>query len=1161
MTLKNVTLDDKYDLTQSRVFVTGYQALVRATLMQQERDRRAGLNTAGYISGYRGSPLGTLDQQFVRAKAHLDRQNVLFHSGLNEDLAATAVWGTQQAELRGEGKYDGVFGMWYGKGPGVDRTGDVFRHANFAGSSKNGGVIALMGDDHTAESSTTAHQSEFHFVDVMIPILNPAGVQEIIDYALYGWAMSRYCGSWAALKCMHETVESTAVVDGSLDRVKIVIPGDDAFKMPPGGLNIRLVDGILDMEARLHDYKRDAMLAFVRANKLNRVVISGGRNPKIGIITVGKSYLDVRQAFDELGIDEVKCNDLGIKVYKVACPWPLSRRELKEFAEGLDLIIVVEEKRSLIEVQVREELYGSANQPVVIGKRDEQENWLFPVKGALDPNDVAIAIGERVLRRGHVEELANRVSRLKQAQSAVAAMTDVSARTPYFCSGCPHNSSTVVPQGMRAYAGIGCHFMSQWMDRNTLGWTHMGGEGANWIGEAPFSTRKHVFQNLGDGTYNHSGYLAIRAAAASGVNITYKILFNDAVAMTGGQRNDGGLSVPIIARQVAAEGAKKIVVVTDEPWKYPSDANFPPGVTIHHRDDLMAVQTSLADVPGLSVLIYDQTCAAEKRRRRKRGQFPDPDKRVIINELVCEGCGDCGVQSNCVSVQPLETEWGRKRTIDQSSCNKDFSCLKGFCPSFVTVEGAKLKRGKGVEAPADLPALPEPTHPAIGQTYSIIVTGIGGTGIVTIGGVLGMAAHMEGKGIGIIDQAGLAQKGGAVYSHIRIAKKPEDIHAIRVAAGECDLVLGGDMVVVGNKKVLSTAKLGGTTMVINTAEILPGDFTRNADFSLPTERLKRAIRTAAGAEKTSFVDATRLATALLGNSIGANIFMVGYAYQLGALPLSAESIVKAIELNGEAVPMNLAAFQFGRRAAHDLASVEALVKPAPDASSDARRLSQSFDETVERRVKFLTDYQNEAYAARYKTLVDQVKAAETAKALGKSGLADAVARYLFKLMAYKDEYEVARLYAEPSFLAQVKNEVAGDNLTLKFHLAPPLFARKDKVTGLPRKMTLGPWMLPAFRMLAKFKFLRGTALDIFGYSQERRTERKLIADYEALLAEIMDKLDAENHHIAVGLANIPEKIRGFGHVKARHLVAAKADEAALLDQFRSGHAPVLKAAE
>jgi indolepyruvate ferredoxin oxidoreductase len=1161
MTLKNVTLDDKYDLTQSRVFVTGYQALIRACLMQHERDRLAGLNTAGYVSGYRGSPLGGLDQQFMRAKPQLDKHNVIFKSGLNEDLAATAIWGTQQAELRGEGKYDGVFGMWYGKGPGVDRTGDVFRHANFAGSSKNGGVLALMGDDHTAESSTTAHQSEFHFVDVMIPILNPAGVQEFIDYALYGWAMSRYCGSWVALKCMHETVESTGVVEAPLAHPKIVIPGDDEFRMPPGGLNIRLNDGILEMEARLHDYKRDAMLAFVHANKLNKVIISGGRNPKIGIITVGKSYLDVRQAFDELGVDEVKCNDLGIRLFKVGCPWPLSRAELRAFAEGLDLVIVVEEKRSLIEVQVREELYGMPNPPVVIGKRDEQDRWLFPVKGALEPIDIAITVGERVLQRGHNDELANRVSRLKQGQSAVATMSDVSARTPYFCSGCPHNSSTVVPQGMRAYAGIGCHFMSQWMDRNTNGWTHMGGEGANWIGEAPFSKRNHVFQNLGDGTYNHSGYLAIRAAAASGVNITYKILFNDAVAMTGGQRNDGGLTVPIIARQVAAEGAKKIVVVTDEPWKYPKNTEWPAGLTIHHREDLMTVQTGLADVEGLSVLIYDQTCAAEKRRRRKRGQFPDPDKRVVINELVCEGCGDCGVQSNCVSVQPLDTEWGRKRTIDQSACNKDYSCLKGFCPSFVTVEGAKLKRGKGVDAPADMPALPEPKQPEIAQNFSIIVTGVGGTGIVTIGGVLGMAAHIEGKGVGIIDQAGLAQKGGAVYSHIRIARKPEDIHAIRVAAGECDLVLGGDMVVVGNKKVLSTAKLGATTMIINTAEILPGDFTRNADFSLPTERLKRAIRTAAGAEKSNFVDATRLATALLGNSIGANIFMVGYAYQLGALPLSAEAIEKAIELNGEAVPMNLAAFQFGRRAAHDLASVEALIKPAPEAASDARRLSQSFDETVRRRVDFLTAYQNADYAARYKGLVQRVQTAEAAKAPGKTGLAEAVARYAFKLMAYKDEYEVARLYAEPSFLAQVKNEVAGDNLTLKFHLAPPLLARKDKVTGLPRKMTFGPWMLSAFRVLAKFKFLRGTPLDIFGYSDERRTERKLIADYEGMLEEIVAKLTPENHHIAVGLANVPEKIRGFGHVKARHMVVAKADEAALLEQFRSGQQTTLKAAE
>jgi indolepyruvate ferredoxin oxidoreductase len=1158
MPFEPVSLDDKYDLRKSRVFVTGFQALVRLTLMQKERDRLAGLNTAGYVTGYRGSPLGTLDQQFMRAGPVLAKNDIKFHPATNEDLAATAVWGSQQAELRGEGRFDGVFGMWYGKGPGVDRSGDAFRHANFAGSSRHGGVLALMGDDHTAESSTTAHQSEFHFVDVMIPILNPAGVQEIIDYGLYGWAMSRFTGAWTALKCMHETVESTAVVDGSLDRVKIIIPDD--FMPPPGGLNIRLNDTVLGQEARLHDFKRDAMLAFVRANRLNRMICSGGPAPRIGVITVGKSYLDVRQALDELGLDEAKCNDLGLRLYKVGCPWPISRQDLADFAAGLGLVIVVEEKRSLIEVQVREELYGTANQPVCIGKRDEKGNWLFPVKGALDPNDIAICIGERLLGYVRNDALAARVMHLKEAQRALAETQEVAARLPYFCSGCPHNSSTVVPEGSRAYAGIGCHYMAQWMDRSTLGFTQMGGEGANWIGEAPFSKRAHVFQNLGDGTYNHSGSLAVRSAIHAGVNITYKILFNDAVAMTGGQRNDGDVTVPQIAREMAAEGAKRVIVVTDEPSKYPAGTQWPPSLTIHHRDDLLEVQKELAQVPGCTVLIYDQTCAAEKRRRRKRGQFPDPDRRVVINEGVCEGCGDCGVKSNCVSVQPLETEFGRKRTIDQSSCNKDFSCVKGFCPSFVTVEGAKLKRGQGIALPAGA-ALPEPVLPHIDQTYGVIITGIGGTGIVTIGAVLGMAAHLEGKGVGIIDMAGIAQKGGAVHSHIRFANRPEDIHAIRVAACGADLVLGGDMVVAASKKVLAAVKPGSTAMVINLAEVLPGDFTRNPEFSLPTERIKRAISSLAGAAHSHFVDASRLSTALLGQSLGANMFMLGFAYQIGALPVSAEAIEQAIALNGQAVSMNHAAFRWGRRAAIDLASVEALAKPALGAADQVRALSTSLDDIIVRRVEFLTAYQDAAYAARYRGRVDAVRAAETARAPGKNGLAEAVARYLFKLMAYKDEYEVARLYADPAFLQQVRNEVDGDALRLTFHLAPPLLARRDRTTGEPRKMSFGPWMLTVFRGLAKLKFLRGTALDPFGYTAERRTERALIGDYEALLDELLAKLSPGNHHLAVGLAAIPEKIRGFGHVKQRHIALAKADEAALLEQFRAGGAPLLKAAE
>ncbi|WP_246088645.1 indolepyruvate ferredoxin oxidoreductase family protein [Phreatobacter stygius] len=1158
--LDDVSLDDKFDLTKKDIFVTGVQALVRLTLMQKERDRRAGLNTGGFVSGYRGSPLGGLDQQFARAQRNLLANDIIFTPGLNEDLAATAVWGTQQAEMRGEGKYDGVFGVWYGKGPGVDRSGDVFRHANLAGSSGNGGVLCLMGDDHTAESSTVAHQSEFHFVDVMMPILNPAGAQEILDYGLLGWALSRYSGNWVALKCMKDTVESTGVIDGSIDRIKVVIPGEDEFAMPPGGLSIRPEDDRHEQELRLHMYKRAAALAFVKANKINRIITSGGRKPKLGIITTGKSYLDTRQAFDELGLDEVKANDLGIRLFKIGCTWPLDPGELKSFADGLDLIIVVEEKRSLIEVQVREELYGSANQPVVIGKKDEDGNWLFPVHGALDPNDVAICIGERILKHaGFVEDIAANVQRLKAAQEVLKTTPSIAARVPYFCSGCPHNTSTVVPDGMRAYAGIGCHYMALWMDRKTEGFTQMGGEGANWVGEAPFSRRGHVFQNLGDGTYNHSGYLAIRFAVATKTNITYKILFNDAVAMTGGQPHEGSLTVPMIAAQLRAEGIERIAVVSDEPDKYgAAGAVFPAGTTFDHRDDLQAIQIELAKLPGVTALIYDQTCAAEKRRRRKRKQYPDPIKRVIINESVCEGCGDCGVQSNCVSIQPVETEFGRKRTIDQSSCNKDFSCVKGFCPSFVTVHGAEIKKGKGLSVTADVSGLPEPVIPEIGHTYNVLIAGIGGTGIVTVGAILGMACHLEKKGVGLIDMAGLAQKGGEVFSHMRIARTPQDIHSIRVHAGSADLVLSGDIVIAGGKKALASMK-PDTKVVVNTVEMLPGQFTRDANFSLPSERLKRAIITHASRETTHLIDAQRLATALMGNSIASNLFLVGYAYQIGALPLSAAAIERAIDLNGEAVQMNVTAFRWGRLSAHDMAAVEALVKPAAGISAQ-EKISETLDESVARRIAFLTAYQNAAYAEHYAKGVAKVRRIEAEQAPGKQALSDAVARYLFKLMAYKDEYEVARLYTDGGFQKQVAKAFDGDNLRFEFHLAPPLFARIDRHTGLPRKMSFGPWMMRGFKILARFKALRGTAFDVFGYSHERRTERQLIADYDRLIGEILAKLTPDNHALAVALAAIPEKIRGFGHVKARHLAAAKAEEAALIAQFRSQPKPEVQLA-
>ncbi|WP_280523550.1 indolepyruvate ferredoxin oxidoreductase family protein [Pseudaminobacter salicylatoxidans] len=1158
MTLHDVALDDKFDLGKERVFLSGAQAVVRMLLMQRERDRRAGLNTAGFVSGYRGSPLGGLDLQLWKARAQLRQSDIVFEPGLNEELAATACWGSQQAEVLGEGRYDGVFTLWYGKGPGVDRSGDVFRHANLAGSSKHGGALALMGDDHMAESSTNAHATEFLFVDTMMPILNPAGVQELIDYGLYGYAMSRFSGTWTAIKCVKDNIESTASVDASLDRLNIVLP---EFDMPPGGLNIRNELDQLGQEARLHEYKRAAVSAFIFANKLNRIVYSGGSRAKLGIVTVGKSYLDVRQALDDLGIDEARANQLGIRLFKVGAPWPLDLDHIAEFVRGLETVVVVEEKRSLIEVQLRENLYNTANQPVIVGKKDERGGWLFPAKGALDPNDIAIALGERVLKViGPSEEIAAHVSRLRQFQAMLADTKDVGARTPFFCSGCPHNSSTKVPEGSIAGAGIGCHFMALWMDRSTIGFTAMGGEGAQWIGQAPFSRREHLFQNLGDGTYNHSGTLAIRFALAAGTNITYKILYNDAVAMTGGQPHEGGLTVDMIARQVRAEGVERIAVVTDEPGKYAGSADFPPGITIHHRDELDRVQRDLREVKGVSILLYDQTCAAEKRRRRKRGTFPDPDKRVLINELVCEGCGDCGVQSNCVSIQPVETEFGRKRRIDQSSCNKDFSCVNGFCPSFVTVHGAKLRKGEGIAGQSDpLAGVPDPQPRPLGSGWSSIIDGVGGTGVVTVGAILGMAAHLEGKGCGLIDMAGLAQKGGSVFTHVRIAATPEDIHAIRVSAGKADLILGCDLVVSGARKVLAAVREGHTIFVANTAEVMPGEFARSADFSLPTERLKKAIRAAAGDERSHFFDATRTATALFGNSLGANMLMLGFAYQHGGLPLSAEAIEKAIELNGQAVAMNVAAFRWGRRAAHEPEFVRGLIAQ-PGRSTAEAAPSQTLDEIIARRVAFLTRYQNAAYAEHYRRRIEALRAAEAKASPGSVVVTTAAAKNLFKLMAIKDEYEVARLYTDGSFARQLATQFQSYD-RLEFHLAPPILGRRD-AEGKPRKSSFGPWMMKGFGLLAALKGLRGTVFDLFGYTAERRMERELLAQYEGDLDMIGSSLSADRIEAATALASVPALIRGYGHVRQASAVKATGERERLLDRLAGGDAaPALQAAE
>ncbi len=1143
------SLSDRFDLAKTRVLMTGTQAIVRLLLMQKARDRSAGLNTAGFVTGYRGSPLGGVDAQMHKAKSFFDANDIVYLPGLNEDLAATAIWGAQQAEMRGEGKYDGVFSLWYGKGPGVDRSGDALRHVNLAGTSRHGGALALMGDDHTAESSTTAHQSDFHFVDVMMPILAPAGVQEILDYGIYGFAMSRYAGVWVGLKLLKDTVESTASVDGSIDRVHPVVPAD--FVLPLGGLNIRAGDPVLAQEERLQEHKRDAMLAFIRANRLNRIITSGGQNPKIGIITVGKSYLDVRQAMDDLGIDEVKANDLGLRLYKIAAPWPLEPKGVHEFARDLDLIMVVEEKRSLIEVQLREELYGSAHQPVCIGKKDERGDWLFPVKGALDANEIAIALGRRLLKYHQIDNLEARVRRLERLQDRRRTMTDVTVRVPHFCAGCPHSTSTHVPAGARAYTGIGCHYMAQWMDRSTEGYTHMGGEGANWIGEAPFSTRDHVFQNLGDGTYNHSGSLAIRFAVAARTNITFKILFNGVVAMTGGQKHEGDLTVEAIAHQVAAEGVHKIALVTDEPNKYSATIAWPPGLTIHHRNVLNEVQRDLAQTGGVTVLIYDQTCATEKRRLRKRGLMEDPDARIIINELVCEGCGDCGTASNCVAVQPLETELGRKRRIDQSACNKDFSCLEGFCPSFVTVHGARMKKAP-LPSKQDThahPALPEPRLAEIGATpYGILIAGLGGTGVVTVSAILGMAAHLEGKGVGVIDMAGLAQKGGAVYCHVKIARAPDEVHAIRIAAGEAHLMLGCDLVVAGAKQVLSAVEQGRTAVLVNSAEVFPGDIERNPDFVLPSQEIKQAIRRAGGPE-TTFIDTTKLAQGLLGDSIAANIFILGYAWQKGYLPLSEAAILRAIELNGESVPMNHSAFLWGRRAAHDMASVQAVADSLHQPNRNHEK-SKTLDEIIERRAAFLVDYQDEAYAQRYRARLDAIAKLEAVRMPDSRELTEAVARYLFKLMAAKDIYEVARLYTDGAFQRQLNETFEGD-LKLELHLAPPPpFPQRKNDFGGSRKITFGSWMFKVLKVLARLRRLRGTWLDLFRSDHDRIVERRLLAEYEALLDELLATLTPDNHGAGVALARLPEKIRGFGHIKARHVADADAQRERLMADYR-----------
>jgi indolepyruvate ferredoxin oxidoreductase len=1164
MDLAKASLEDKYTVASGRVFLTGMQALIRLMMLQRERDAHAGLNTAGFISGYRGSPLGGFDQTLRRAQEHLERSHIRFQPGLNEDLAATAIWGTQQLNLFPGAKYDGVFSMWYGKGPGVDRCGDVFKHANAAGTSNHGGVLVLAGDDHGAKSSTLPHQSEHIFKACLIPVLNPSNVQDYLDLGLHGFALSRYSGCWIAFKCVTDIVESGASVIVDSSRIVSRLPTD--FNLPPGGLNIRWPDGILEQEARILDWKVYAALAYARANALDKIVFDSPK-ARLGIVTTGKSFGDVMQALADLGIDKELARHIGLRVYKVAMSWPLEPTGARRFAEGLEEILVVEEKRQLIEYQIKEELYNwkeGVRAPRVVGKFDDSGEWsrsggqpagtwLLPAHYEHSPAMVARAIAQRLSRLGMAEKLGSqfreRLAFLDFKEKILAKPRVTAVRQPYFCSGCPHNTSTRVPEGSRATAGIGCHFMAVWMNRSTATFTHMGAEGAPWIGQAPFTSEKHIFANLGDGTYFHSGILAIRAAVAAKVDMTYKILYNDAVAMTGGQRHDGPLDPPIISRQLAAEGVKPIVVVTDEPEKYPHGTQWAAGVTVRHRDELDAVQRELRETKGVSALIYDQTCASEKRRRRKRNEYPDPAKRVVINEMVCEGCGDCSVKSNCLSVEPLETEFGRKRTINQSSCNKDYSCLKGFCPSFVTVEGGRLRRGRSAARPVEeaFPSLPEPAIPALKSSYGILVTGIGGTGVITIGQIVGVAAHLEGKGVSVLDMSGLAQKYGAVMSHVQVAASPEHMHATRIPTGGADLVLGCDLVVAASTEAVEKMAPARTRALVNASVTPTAEFVRNPNWQLPGTDLQKDV--ADSCKQAVFVPAAEVASGLMGDAIATNMFMLGYAYQKGWVPICAASLERAIELNGVAVDFNKKSFLWGRRAAVDLERVKRIAIPA-DVIPIEQHLSRNLEELVERRAKFLAEYQDAAYAARYRALVEKTGKLEKDR-VNSTKLTEAVARYYAKLLAYKDEYEVARLHADAGFRAKIEGMFEGDYRVV-YHLAPPLLARKDPTSGEPRKIRFGAWMLPVFKVLSSMRFLRGTALDPFGYTEERRTERALIREYEATVERLLARLTAQNHALAVQIASIADEIRGFGHIKARSIDPARKKRDELLARFESG---------
>ena len=1142
--LMDVELSDKFDKDDGRIFISGTQALARLALIQRQLDKKRGLNTRGFISGYRGSPMGMLDSTLWREKTRMEEAGVVFQPGVNEDLAATAIWGTQQLDFFPDPLVDGVYAMWYGKGPGVDRSADVMRHGNNFGTHKHGGVLVAVGDDHPAKSSTVVNQSEPLLAALDIPVLYPSNVQEIIEFGLLGWELSRYCGLWVGLKTVNETLEQTQTVTLHTDDFSVELPdrGLDA-----DNVNIKRLDfNPLAMNITVKRVRLPQVHKFVRSNNIDKLRIGGSGG--LGIVTSGKSYSDVIHALNLLGLNTAAAKELGIAIYKVGCVWPLEPEGLKEFARGRPELLFLEEKSSMLEPQAAQLFINEPERPRMVGKQDELGNTLLPSDIQLEPAAIADVIVARLTALGASQPgLCERHRALRQSLAENVQFTNAAPltimRIPYFCSGCPHNTSTRVPEGSMAMAGIGCHTMAILKRTDTLLPVHMGGEGMNWAGASAFSGTDHMFQNLGDGTYFHSGLLAIRAAVASGVNITYKILYNDAVAMTGGQPIDGSISVREMVHQVAAEGVRQVVVVSAEPGKF--RGALPAAVSIHPREELDTVQKQLREVSGTTVLIYEQTCAAEKRRRRKRGTYPDSPKRLFINDAVCEGCGDCSVQSTCVSIQPKETEFGTKRQIDQSGCNKDYSCAKGFCPSFVTVLDAELKKPSGVALDGALfEKLPTPTIADISHgNMGMMIAGIGGTGVITVGAVIGMAAHMEGKACSIFDMTGLSQKNGAVYSHLRIAQKQEDLDTQRIGAGEADLVLGFDLVAALAGDAAHTYSKG-RTRIIGNSDVWPTvDFQFDRDLVIDEHQIEAIVVARTGADNAYFVDATNLAMKLCGDTIAANMFVVGYAAQLGLLPVSVAALKKAIELNGVAVKFNLTAFALGRLFAHSPDTVTALLP-----KSAAAAPQQTLHELISARANHLRDYQNQAWAERYTALVEKVRVAEEAASAGSSDLTRAVAANLSKLMSYKDEYEVARLYTDPAF-KQKLDEQFEPGYTLKYNLAPPMISRTNPSTGLPMKREFGDWMLLGFQVLAKLKRLRGTPLDIFGYTAERKMERGLICEYEALLEQILAGLSAAKLDTAVELARLPDGIRGYAHVKDESLVEVNARKTELLAAF------------